>query len=42
MIALDTDVLLYACDRADSRRQHSEDVPGLPALGTLRVVNPFS
>jgi hypothetical protein len=30
MIALDTNVLL-----------HSEDVPGLPTLGALQVVNPF-
>jgi predicted nucleic acid-binding protein len=35
-------LILAACAEAGVEILYSEDVPGLPALGTLRVVNPFS
>ena len=46
MIALDTNVLIYACDKSDPRRQQVAldligGCPGLDSLGSLKVVNPF-
>jgi predicted nucleic acid-binding protein len=34
-------VILAACKEANVDLLYSEDVPGLPDLGSLRVVNPF-
>jgi len=34
-------LILAACAEAGVETLYSEDVPGLPTLGALRVVNPF-